>query len=423
MKFLVIGNGGREHAIVWKLNQSPRVTQIYVTDGGNPGINHYAQPLSIGKNDYDQIIETVRRERIDYTIVGPEDPLAGGIVDRFLREGLKIFGPTMKAAQLESSKVFAKNFMRRHGIPTAQYETFDDYHSALNYLRRLGAPCVVKADGLAAGKGAIVCPTLQDAESALARLMQDKELGNAGSKVVIEEFMRGQELSVLAISDGKSIQALCPAQDHKQVFDGDLGPNTGGMGAYAPVPFVDQALMKRVYVEILQPTIDAMNAEGSPYSGVLYAGLMITREGPRVIEFNCRLGDPETQVALPLLKSDWAETVAAVCDGELARFPLVCDSQRSALVVIMASQGYPGHYEKGFPIDGLDGWDRPDLILFHAGTRLNDQKQIVTHGGRVMGLTAIADTLPQAYQLAYSHISCIRFQGMFYRSDISKRVW
>ncbi len=394
-----------------------------MTDGGNPGINQLAEALSIGKNDFESLAEFVQNQSIDYTVVGPEDPLANGIVDYFGRRNLMIFGPSMAAARLESSKIFSKDFMRRHYIPTAEAGAFESFSEAMAYLDRIPFPCVVKADGLAAGKGAVVCPDRKTAENTLRRFMLEKKLNQAGQRLIIEEFLVGQEVSILVVTDGITCRMMVPAQDHKQLLDGDRGPNTGGMGAYAPVPFITPSLMDLIEQSIILPTVRGMAEDGHPYTGILYAGLMITPQGPKVIEYNCRMGDPETQVVLPLLKSDFAELVAAVCQRRLHDYPFENRTDQSALITILASGGYPETYQKGFPIRGLDQPMPDNILIFHAGTRFDAQGQVVTAGGRVLGVTALAETLPQAFHSVYQTIDRIQFQNRILRSDISKRVW
>lgn len=423
MNFLVIGNGGREHAIIWKLSQSSVCLKIYVTDGGNPGINQIAEPLSINKNDFPSLVHFVKTHAIDYTVVGPEDPLANGIVDYFIQHSLKIFGPTQSAARLESSKIFAKEFMKRYDIPTAFSKAFDSYPEAHAYLSKIEYPCVVKADGLAAGKGVVICADRAIAEESIRKFMIEKKFMQASERLIIEEFLTGQEVSIQVATDGITNRMLVPSQDHKQLLDKDQGPNTGGMGAYAPVPFINPSLLDLIHQTIINPTLKGMAEEGYPYTGILYAGLMITSQGPKVIEFNCRMGDPETQVVLPLLKSDFAELIASVCDQHLASFRFENHSDQTALITILASGGYPETYQKGFRITGLDISLHPHIRIFQAGTQPDTDGNVVTSGGRVLGVTAMADTLPESFDLVYQTIRKIHFTNMVFRKDISKRVW
>lgn len=418
MKILIVGSGGREHALAWKMAQSARLAGLYVAPG-NGGI---AESVPIPAEDSDRLLAFARKAGIDLTVVGPEAPLAAGIVDRFQAAGRRIFGPVQAAARLESSKAFAKDFMARYGIPTARYATFDDYHAALRHLLDVDYPVVVKASGLAAGKGVIVPDGRDEAEKALRQIMIERAFGTAGDQVVIEERLTGPEVSVLAFSDGATVVPMPPAQDHKRLLDGDRGPNTGGMGAFAPAPICPPALVEQIVRTILRPTVDGMRAEGTPYRGVLYAGLMLTPDGPKVLEFNCRFGDPETQAILPLLESDLLEILDACVDGRLAQAAVRWRAGACACVVL-ASGGYPGHYEKGYPITGLDAAAKlPGVMLFHAGTRHRDATaQIVTDGGRVLGVTAVGESLDQALARAYAAAGQIRFEGMQYRQDIGRK--
>ena len=416
MKVLVIGSGGREHTLVWKIQQSQQVEKIYCAPG-NAGISQIAECVPIAATDIKGLIKFASDKHIDLTVVGPEIPLAQGIVDDFQEKGLKIFGPSQKAAEIESSKVFSKYLMEKYHIPTARYESFDVFDRAEEYVKNSRSPIVIKADGLAAGKGAIVCQTKKEALDALRKLMVDRIFGDAGRRVVIEEFLQGEEVSVLAFSDGTNIKTLIPAQDHKPIFDGDTGPNTGGMGAYAPAVFVDDDLLKIIEDTILKPTIKGMALEDRPYRGVLYAGLMMTHEGPKVIEFNCRFGDPETQVILPLITSDIVPVMEACIDGNLENVTLEKANQY-AVCVIMASGGYPGSYEKGKKIIGLDRIVEKNVKIFHAGTsRRGDD--IVTAGGRVLGVTAMGLTINNAIRRAYDAVGKITFDGAYYRKDIA----
>ncbi len=416
LKVLVVGGGGREHALAWKLGQSERVGQIFVAPG-NAGTAVSAQNVAISDSDIDELLNFAQEKQIDLTVVGPEVPLALGIVDRFQAAGLAIFGPTQAAAQLEASKAFAKAFMHELGIPTAVSQTFTDYHAAVGALREapLQEGIVVKASGLAAGKGVVVCDDVAQAEAALREMLLDGAFGTAGAEVVIEERLSGPELSLLVLTDGKTAVPLSPARDHKRAYDNDQGPNTGGMGAFAPPPDVDDALIAQIMQTIVQPTIDGMAERGTPYVGVLYAGLMLTADGPKVIEFNCRFGDPETQVVLPLLASDLVELMLACVNGRLTPDMVKIHSGACATVV-MAAPGYPASYPKGLPITGLD--DLPDdVMVFHAGTAQKDG-QLVTSGGRVLAVTARGDDLETAVSRAYAGVAQIHFEKAHYRRDI-----
>lgn len=421
MKVLVVGQGGREHALVWKLAQSPRVRQLYCAPG-NAGIAELARCVPIGDTDLENLVRFAKEERIDLTVVGPEAPLVAGLVDRFEAEGLRVFGPRQEAAMLEGSKSFAKEIMAKYDIPTARYQAFDDYEAALRYVREHGAPVVLKADGLAAGKGVTVARTLEEAEAALARMMREKVFGDAGNRIVIEEFLQGQELTLMAFVDGETVLPMVPVQDHKPVFDGDRGPNTGGMGTYSPTPQLPPSVIEDSFRRILQPVAKAMVAEGKPYRGVLYGGLMVTAEGPKVIEFNARFGDPETQVVLPRLKSDLLDVLEATVEGRLADVQLEWRPE-AAVCVILASEGYPGAYPKGRVIQGLFDAEEQharQVYLFHSGTA-RENGQWLTNGGRVLGVTALGDNLATARQRAYEAIEGIRFEGMHYRRDIGLR--
>ncbi|GAB7387766.1 phosphoribosylamine--glycine ligase [Bacillaceae bacterium] len=418
MKVLVVGQGGREHAIVWKLAQSPKVREIYCAPG-NAGIARLATCVPLAEHDFAGLAQFAKDAGVDLTVVGPEQPLLEGIVDFFQARELPIFGPTRAAAMIEGSKSFAKALMKKYGIPTGEYASFASYEEALAYVRKQGAPIVIKADGLAAGKGVTVAQTVAEAEAALAKTMKERVFGEAGAKVVIEEYLQGQEMTILAFVDGETVKPMVPSQDHKPVFDGDRGPNTGGMGTYSPVPQIPDVLVARAVEEILQPAARALVQEGIPFKGVLYAGLMITAEGPKVIEFNARFGDPETQVVLPRLQTDLADIMLAVVQGELAALDIAW-KEDAALCVIMASGGYPGPYEKGKPISGLDAVD-PDVLVFHAGTQEADGR-IVTSGGRVLGVTALGPTLREAQGKAYANVQKIRFAGAHYRTDIGQKA-
>jgi phosphoribosylamine--glycine ligase len=419
LRILVVGGGGREHALVWKLAQSPRVKKIYCAPG-NPGIGELAECVSIDVKDNTALLTFAWENKIDLTVVGPEAPLANGLVDVFAEHGLKVFGPTKAAAQIEGSKAFAKNLMKKYGIPTAAYEVFTDIEAARAYIRKQGAPIVVKADGLAAGKGVVVAETLDEALAAVDMIMGDAVFGEAGARVVVEEFMEGEEASLLTFTDGLTVVPMVSAQDHKRIFDGDAGPNTGGMGAYAPAPVVTPAMLARIMREILQPTVEAMRREGCPYCGCLYAGLMITASGPKVVEFNARFGDPETQVVLPLLESDLTVVMEACIDGRLEKTPVVW-SNGTAVCVVMAAGGYPGDYEKGEVITGLAEAAAGGAMVFHAGTAKKGA-DIVTNGGRVLGVTAMDKDVLAAIDKAYAAVRKISFAGVHYRKDIAYRV-
>lgn len=419
MKILVVGGGGREHALVWKIAQSPLAPRIYAAPG-NAGIQELAQCLPVSATDIAELLDFARLEDIDLTVVGPEMPLQMGIVDRFQENGLKIFGPSQEAALLETSKVFAKEFMDRHDIPTAEYRVFDSAEEAGRYIEQIGAPVVVKADGLAAGKGSIVAQTVCDAQAAIRWIMAEKAFGQAGERVVVEEFLTGEEASILALVDGRDHLIMIPSQDHKPIFDGDRGPNTGGMGAYAPALVVTEALMIEIEERIIQPVVVGMEREGRPYRGILYAGLMITSAGPKVVEFNCRFGDPETQAILPLLEDDLLELMQAVCDRTLGHRQ-VRWSSGAAVCVVMASEGYPGPYQRGVVIHGLEDLAEEDVLLFHAGTK-RQGSQVLTDGGRVLGVTGLGEDVPQAVRRAYQAVEKIVFQGAYFRRDIAHRA-
>lgn len=419
LNVLVIGGGGREHTLVWKIAQSPLVNKIYCAPG-NAGIAQLAECVSINESAIEDLLNFADRKRIDLTVVGPEAPLAAGIVDAFQRQGLAIFGPTKKAAEIESSKIFAKYLMEKYQIPTAQYRAFDQYEAAKNYLASMPTPIVIKADGLAAGKGAIVCFSQEEAQEALHKMMVQSVFGSAGKKVVIEEYLRGQEASVLAITDGENLIVLLPAQDHKPIFDDDKGPNTGGMGAYAPAVQVDADMLQQIRQRILEPAIKGMALEDRPYRGVLYAGLMITRQGPKVIEFNCRFGDPETQVILPLVDGDIVPLLYGCSQGKLEQ-QTINFKNKFAVCVVMASGGYPGKYEKGKEIIGLERNFGTDVIIFHAGTKLANGK-ILTNGGRVLGITALGNDVAEAIKRAYTAVGKITFDGAYYRKDIGYKA-
>lgn len=418
MNILVIGSGGREHALVWKIAQNPRVEQIFCAPG-NAGIAELATCVPIGVHDFPTLAAFAEKEEIDLTVVGPEDPLLNGIVDYFEERGLKIFGPRRDAALLEGSKSFAKEIMINYNIPTAEYRSFTNYEEALSYVREKGAPIVIKADGLAAGKGVTVAFTLEEAEEALRNIMLDAIFGEAGSRVVVEEFLQGEEMTILSFVDGETVVPMVPSQDHKPVFDNDKGPNTGGMGTYSPVPHYDDSVVQTAIDTIIIPTAKAMVKEGRPFRGILYTGLMLTEQGPKVIEYNARFGDPETQVVLPRLETDLLDIFFACVEGTLDQ----CDvkwKDNAAVCVVLASGGYPGSYEKGKEITGLFT-DREDIVIFHAGTGEKDGKT-VTSGGRVLGVTAIGKDLYEAREKAYEVIPQISFEGMHYRTDIAMKA-
>jgi phosphoribosylamine--glycine ligase len=422
VKILLVGGGGREHALAWKIAQSPLVEHMWAAPG-NPGIARHARCLDLAVDDADGLAGFAAGHDVDLVVVGPEQPLVAGLADALRAKGLAVFGPSRRAAAIEGSKAFAKRLMAGHGIPTARFATFDDPVAARRYARELGAPCVVKTDGLAAGKGAIVCATLAEADTAIAQCMERREFGAAGATVVIEEFMRGEEASFFVLAGAGGVLPLAAAQDHKTVFDGDRGPNTGGMGAFSPVAAVDAAMQDRVMREIVEPTLAALAAEGAPYAGVLYVGLMLTAEGPRVVEFNCRFGDPECQAIMLRMEEDLVPLLLAVARGErLPAPPPWTNAGRAAVCVAVASGGYPGRYTTGQEITGVDAAEaRPGVQVFQAGTARR-QGRLVTAGGRVLGVTAVAEDLTAAIAAAYEGVSRIHFEGMHYRSDIGRKA-
>jgi phosphoribosylamine--glycine ligase len=423
MKILVIGSGGREHALAWRLRQSPRVSEVIVAPGNagtalEPGVRN----ANVALHDIDGLLQLAKREQVALTVVGPEGPLVDGVVDRFRNEGLRCFGPRKIAAQLEGSKSFAKDFLVRHNIPTARHATFDEINQALAYVRKRGAPIVIKADGLAAGKGVVVALTLADAEQALHDMLGARVLGDASARVVIEDFLSGEEASYIVLCDGRRALPLATSQDHKRRDDGDFGPNTGGMGAYSPAPVVTPEVDARVMRDIIEPTLAGMAAEGAPFIGFLYAGLMIDANGqPHVIEFNVRLGDPETQPIMMRLKTDLVDLVDAALDGRLDRISVSWDS-RCALGVVLAAQGYPGKVRTGDTIAGHDGAFGPEVKVFHAATRFDEAGRVVTSGGRVMTVCALGPSIDVAQSRAYAAAAAIRYDGMFYRRDIGHRA-
>lgn len=423
MKVLVIGSGGREHALVWKLAQSPKLQQpgskIYAAPG-NAGIQELAECVDIAAEDVEALLQFARQEQIDFTVVGPEAPLALGIVDAFTAQGLRIFGPSQKAAAIEGSKALAKEIMVKYGVPTAKYGTFTEKEKALAYVQEVGAPIVVKADGLAAGKGVVVAMDLPTALQAVEEIMGGQAFGAAGSRVVIEEYLEGEEVSVLAFTDGDTVIPMVSAQDHKRAYDGDEGPNTGGMGAYSPAPIFTEEMNRWVLEHILQPTVDGMKQEGRPYQGVLYAGLMVTKDGIKVLEYNARFGDPETQAVLMRLDSDLLEIMEAIVDHQLAKMEIHWQPE-PAVCVVVAAGGYPKSYHKGDVITGLDKANEMATV-FHAGTARKDG-QIVSNGGRVLGVTAMGSNIQEAIQHAYAAVEQIHFANCFYRRDIGHRAF
>jgi phosphoribosylamine--glycine ligase len=420
MRVLVIGGGGREHALVWKIRQSPKVTDIYCAPG-NAGTAEIATNVPIAADQIDQLLEFAQKNEIGLTAVGPEQPLVMGIVDRFQEKGMRIFGPTARAAELEGSKAFSKDIMKKYGLPTAEYEVFTSHELAQRYFDKETGPIVVKASGLAAGKGVILCRNSAEGLNAVNTIMKDKSFGEAGDQVVIEEFLEGQEVSVLAFSDGNTVLLMDSAQDHKAALDGDKGPNTGGMGAYSPAPIFTNILRQKVRDKIMLPLVRAMKSEGRPYKGILYAGLMLTKYGPKTLEFNARFGDPETQPLLVRMESDIVPLFEACIDGTLDQHELQWKSEPSVCVV-MAAKGYPGSYEKGKEISGLDeAGALPDVVVFHAGTKAEEDK-VLTSGGRVLGVTATGPDTPSAIKKAYEAVAKIQWDGIHFRKDIGHRV-
>ncbi|MEP0827062.1 MAG: phosphoribosylamine--glycine ligase [bacterium] len=419
MKILVVGGGGREHAIIWKLKQSSLVSKIFAAPG-NAGISLIAESVDIKADNINGLADFARKNSIDLTVVGPELPLTLGIVDEFNRRDLRIFGPTQLAAEIEGSKAFAKEFMRKYHIPTASYKIFSDLTEATKFVKSAAFPVVIKASGLAAGKGVVIAHNQEEAVQAVERMMVQKVFGEAGASIVVENFLEGQEVSVMAFTDGKTVKMMLPSQDHKRVGDGDTGPNTGGMGAYCPVNFIDDITLKTIKEHILEPTIYGLEKEGRNYKGVLYAGLMMTPSGPKVMEFNCRFGDPETQAVLPLLKSDLADIFIAIVDGNLSIIDELEWEQKAAVCVILASKGYPDKPEIGKRIFGLRNYSDMNSMLYHSGTR-REGKNWITAGGRVVGVTSVENDLPSAISRAYDVIENIKFDGMIYRSDIGSK--
>ncbi|MEQ1855788.1 MAG: phosphoribosylamine--glycine ligase [Longimicrobiales bacterium] len=419
MRILIVGNGGREHALLWKLRRDAPSAEFFATLP-NGGMAPLCEPVALAPTDVEALAGWAAAHRIDLTVVGPEGPLAAGIVDRFRFKGLPVFGPSKAAARIEASKSYAKDLMRGAGVPTAEYRTFTNLAGAEDYVRERGAPIVVKASGLAAGKGAVVCATVEDALSALRSMLGDLEFGEAGREVVIEECMQGEELSVFAVTDGVRSVILVPAQDHKRVGDGDTGPNTGGMGAYAPVSLATPDLLEKARTQVFEPTLAALAKEGNPFTGLLYAGLMLTKDGIKVVEFNCRFGDPETQVVLPLLESSLLELIATVAEGGSLAGRRARQRRGAAVTTVLAAGGYPGSYEKGKPIRIPTGLERENVMVFHAGTQLKGSA-LVTSGGRVLAVTALADSFSAAADESREAATRIEFEGAFHRSDIGWR--
>lgn len=420
MKILIVGSGGREHAIAWKIAQSSKAEKIYCAPG-NAGIEEFAECVNIGAMEFDKLAAFAKEKGIDLTVIGMDDPLVGGIVDVFEAQGLRVFGPRKNAAILEGSKAFSKDLMKKYNIPTAAYENFDDPEKALSYLESAKFPIVLKADGLALGKGVLICNTLEEAKDGVKTIMLDKQFGASGNCMVVEEFMTGREVSVLSFVDGKTIKTMTSAQDHKRAGDGDTGLNTGGMGTFSPSPFytkeVDEFCQKYIY----QPTVDAMAAEGREFKGIIFFGLMLTADGPKVLEYNARFGDPETQVVLPRMKTDIVDVFEACIDGTLADIPLEFENN-AAVCVVLASDGYPVKYEKGFVIHGLENFVGKDgYYVFHAGSK-KTEKGIVTNGGRVLGVTAKGEDLKTARSNAYKAVEWITFENKYYRHDIGKAI-
>ncbi len=422
MKVAVIGKGGREHTLVWKIAQSKDVEKVYCLPG-NAGTarTEKAENVSLGDDSFKGIADFVKEKQVDLTVVGPEDPLVDGIVDHFQKQGLNIFGPDKKAAIIEGSKIFARKLLQKYGIPSAEFKAFEDAEKAKEYLHEKGVPIVVKADGLAAGKGVIICDTKQEAEQAIDKIMVEKAFGDAGNKLILEEKLVGEEASYLVFTDGETIKPMVSSQDHKPIYDGDKGQNTGGMGAYSPAPVVTEELEKDILETIMQAAVDAMRKDGRPYKGVLYGGLMISDGKPKVLEFNCRFGDPETQALLPRLDSDLVPILQSCIDGNLGEQE-VNWSSKPACCVVMASGGYPGSYEKGKEISGLEEAAKlPDTIVFHAGTKLEDSK-VLTNGGRVLGVTALGNSIKESIENAYKAVEKISFEKAHYRKDIGQKA-
>ena len=421
MKILIVGGGGREHAIAWKLAKSPKVEKMYCAPG-NAGIAEVAECVNIGVMEFDKLVAFAKEHEIDLTVVAPDDPLAAGAVDAFEAAGLRAFGPRANAAILEGSKAFSKDLMKKYGIPTAAYETFNDPEKALAYLETAKMPIVLKADGLALGKGVLICKDLEEAKAGVKTLMMDKQFGSAGDEIVIEEFMTGREVSVLSFVDGKTIRIMTSAQDHKRAKDGDQGLNTGGMGTFSPSPFYTPEVDAFCKEHIYQKTVDAMKAEGREFKGIIFFGLMLTADGPKVLEYNARFGDPETQVVLPRMKNDLVDLFEACIDGTLDQINLEFEDN-AAVCVVLASAGYPKHYEKGFEIRGLESFkDRDGYYVFHAGSKFDEQGRVVTNGGRVLGVTATGTNLKEARANAYKATEWIDFDNKYMRHDIGHAI-
>ena len=421
MKILIVGGGGREHAIAWKLAKSPKVEKMYCAPG-NAGIAEVAECVNIGVMEFDKLVAFAKEHEIDLTVVAPDDPLAAGAVDAFEAAGLRAFGPRANAAILEGSKAFSKDLMKKYGIPTAAYETFNDPEKALAYLETAKMPIVLKADGLALGKGVLICKDLEEAKAGVKTLMMDKQFGSAGDEIVIEEFMTGREVSVLSFVDGKTIRIMTSAQDHKRAKDGDQGLNTGGMGTFSPSPFYTPRVDAFCREHIYQKTVDAMKAEGREFKGIIFFGLMLTADGPKVLEYNARFGDPETQVVLPRMKNDLVDLFEACIDGTLDQIDLEFEDN-AAVCVVLASAGYPEHYEKGFEIRGLESFkDRDGYYVFHAGSKFDEQGRVVTNGGRVLGVTATGTNLKEARANAYKATEWIDFDNKYMRHDIGHAI-
>ena len=420
MKVLIVGSGGREHAIAWSVAKSPKVDKIYCAPG-NAGIAEFAECVNIGAMEFDKLVAFAKENAIDLPIIGMDDPLVGGVVDAFEAEGLRVFGPRKNAAIIEGSKAFSKDLMKKYNIPTAAYENFTDPDEAIKYLETVKMPIVLKADGLALGKGVLICNTLEEAKEGVKTLMLDKQFGDAGNEIVIEEFMTGREVSVLAFCDGKTIKCMTSAQDHKRAKDGDQGLNTGGMGTFSPSPFYNDEVEAFCEKYVYQPTIDAMAVEGRPFTGILFTGLMLTEDGPKVLEYNARFGDPEAQVVLPRMKNDIIDVMEACIDGKLSDVELEFEDN-AAVCVVLASDGYPEKYDKGFEIKGLDTFkDKDGYYVFHAGTKFDGDK-IVTNGGRVLGVVAKGEDLKAARANAYKATEWIDFANKYKRNDIGKAI-
>ncbi len=421
MKVLIVGSGGREHAIAWKVAQSPRVDKIYCAPG-NAGIAEYAECVNIGAMEFDKLAAFAKENQVDLTVIGMDDPLVGGVVDVFEAQGLRVFGPRKNAAILEGSKAFSKDLMKKYGIPTAAYETFNSPEAALEYLETADMPIVLKADGLALGKGVLICNTREEAREGVKTLMLDKQFGSAGDRIVVEEFMTGREVSVLSFVDGRTIKTMTSAQDHKRAMDGDQGLNTGGMGTFSPSPFYTPEVDAFCKEHIYQKTVDAMKAEGRAFQGIIFFGLMLTEKGPRVLEYNARFGDPETQVVLPRMKNDIVDVFEACIDGRLDQTELEFEDN-AAVCVVLASQGYPVKYDKGFAIKGLENFKEKDgYYVFHAGTKFDGGKNLVTNGGRVLGVTAVGKDLKEARSNAYAATEWVEFENKYMRHDIGKAI-